>query len=85
MNLGEKKEELSKKIELRCGFEELRTISNGYEEDKMWKANQELVWRESVESQLHTIREREMISGRRFRKMAGSECASGTTGNQHRE
>ena len=30
LNLGEKKGELSKKIELSCGFEELRTILNEF-------------------------------------------------------
>ena len=57
MNLEEKMEELSKQIELSFGFEELRTILNNFEEDKMWKANQELIRQDSVESQLHTIQE----------------------------
>ena len=40
LNLDEKKEELSNQIELSCGFEELRTIVNDFEEDKMWESNQ---------------------------------------------
>ena len=71
LNLDGKKEELSKKIELSCGFGELSTILNDSEGDKMRKANQELIRRESVGSQLHTIQDRENDSGRRFRKMLG--------------
>ena len=57
LNLDEKKEELCKKIELSCGFSGLRTILHDFEEDKMRKANQELIRKESVESQLRTIQE----------------------------
>ena len=57
MNLEEKTEELSKKIELSLVFEELRAILDNFEEDKMRHANQELVRRESVESLLRTIHE----------------------------
>ena len=57
MNLEEKKEELSNQIELSFGFDELRTILNNFEEDKMRKANQELIRRGSVGSQLPTVRE----------------------------
>ena len=40
LNMDAKKEELSNQIELSCGFEELRTIVNDFEEDKMWESNQ---------------------------------------------
>ena len=64
LNLDEKQEELSKTIELSCGFEELRTMLNDFEEeDKIWGGNQELIRKESVESQLSTIRESENDSG----------------------
>ena len=52
-----KKDELSKQIELSCGFRELRTILNDFEGDKMRKTKQELIREESVGSQLPTIRE----------------------------
>ena len=57
LNLSEKKEGLSNQVELSFGFGELGAILNNVEEDKIWKANQELIRRESVESQLRTIRE----------------------------
>ena len=57
LNLEEKKEELSNRIELSFGFAELRTILGNFEEDKMRKGNQEAIRQESVECQLHTIQE----------------------------
>ena len=60
MNLEGKKGELSNQIELGFGFGELRTISNNFEEDKMRKANRELIRRGSVESQLPTIQDGEI-------------------------
>ena len=58
---------------------------NEFEEDKIRKANQESIRRESVESQLPKIREEgELISGRGFRKMVGSEFTSRATGYRHR-
>ena len=48
---------MNKKIELSCGYGELRTISNESEEDKIWQSNKEIDRQEGVECQLHTIQE----------------------------
>ena len=50
-------QELSRQIELSLGFGELRETLNNFEEGKIWKANGETRWRESVGNQLHAIRE----------------------------
>ena len=56
LNLGEKKKvELSNQIGLGFGFGEW--VLGNSEEDKSWKANQELIRQESVGVQLHTIQE----------------------------
>ena len=88
LNLDEKKEELSNQIELSCGFGgELRTFLNDFEEDKMRKANQELIMRGSVGSQLPTIQEeRGGDFGAAISENGGDQSSlPERQGNQHRE
>ena len=57
LNLEEKKEELSNRIELRLGFGELGGIMNNSEEDKIRDSGKESIMRESVGKQLPAIQE----------------------------
>ena len=69
LDLEEKQNELNKKIELSCGFEELRTILNDFEAFRNWKMNKEIERQGEIEHQLPIIQEEgENELGRRFRK-----------------
>ena len=78
---------MHKQIELSCGFEELSTSPNEFEDDKIWKSNKEIERREGAECQLHTIQEEgendfgAVFSGN-LGNGGGSEFNSRTTGDQ---
>ena len=57
MNLEENKDELCNEVEFGVCSEELREIMNNSEEDKSWKASRDLIRKESVDGQWHTIQE----------------------------
>ena len=57
MDLEERKNELNKKIDLSCGFEELRRNLEVSEDMEEWKAMGEIERRGKVENQLPTIQE----------------------------
>ena len=73
--LEDKRQELSRQIELSLGFGELGRKLNNSEEDKIWTENEETRRRGNVENQLPAIlggkKKMKMLSGRRFRKVSG--------------
>ena len=79
INLEEKKQELSRQIELSMGFGELGGILNNSEEDKIWKANGETRRQESVGNQLPTIEEEGAVISRDF----GNDGDQTTLPEQH--
>ena len=74
---------MRKQIELCCGFEELRTILNEFEEDKIWKSNKEMEIQEGVESQLPTIQEGENDFGAVFSGNLGNGGNQSSIPEQH--
>ena len=78
---GRKENELSKQIDLSCGFGELRRNLEDFEEMEKWKANEEIERQEEIENQPPTIQE-ENVNELRMEFLEREENGGGRSRNK---